>query len=507
MKSNLIVSYFLSIVISFLFIFSCGNVAEEAVQKITDEALKNLCPVATADTYTVVSGGTLTTTFNNGVLSNDADPGGGAMSASVILVPKNGTLALNTDGSFTYVHDGSGTGEDKFLYVASNTTCDNTFEPEFSSMAEVIITITEQPSLPSGSVYVAGYYNENATDYGCYWTDDNGDGIWDRTVLEDARIIEDIAVHNGKVYAVGETTWAIGEQDPAIWIDGVKTELKTPNMDESWGGATAFSIAFDGNDIYVSGNYASKKVALGAVSGACYWKITPGNPEGQHVPLTNNNVSSDAYGIAVLNGEPISVGWYMGGHNIYPAKWIGTKMSKLDNKNDGEGQDIVVDGNDYYISGWTDNARNATHYYPTVWKNGQNKRKKLTEGIICDNLMPKEDRMAHATGIERKNGKTYVAGATQFDISVWHPTYWTDIEFDSKNYQGTVHEPTALSDGSTWGCGVGDSEMRDIGVLNGETIAVGSFGTTPFAAIWFNGVRHTIETNKMSEAFAIFIDE
>ena len=89
MKSNLIVSYFLSIVISFLFIFSCGNVAEEALQNITDEALKNLCPIATPDTYTVVSGGTLTVTFSNGILSNDADPGGGAMSASIIITPKN----------------------------------------------------------------------------------------------------------------------------------------------------------------------------------------------------------------------------------------------------------------------------------------------------------------------------------------------------------------------------------------------------------------------------------
>ena len=166
--------YPLFLVFSFLFIFRCGNVAEDVLQNITDEAKKNLCPIATPDTYTVVSGGTLTVTFSNGILSNDADPGGGAMSASIIITPKNGTLSLNADGSFTYVHDGSGTGEDKFLYVASNSTCDNTFEPEFSSMAEVIITITEPPSLPSGSVYVAGYYYENATEYGCYWTDDNG---------------------------------------------------------------------------------------------------------------------------------------------------------------------------------------------------------------------------------------------------------------------------------------------------------------------------------------------
>ena len=53
------------------------------------------------------------------------------------------------------------------------------------------------------------------------------------------------------MYAVGETTWALGEQDPAIWIDGQKIELNTPNKDENWGGATAFSLDFDGENIYI----------------------------------------------------------------------------------------------------------------------------------------------------------------------------------------------------------------------------------------------------------------
>ena len=146
MKNSSFLSHYLLVIIFIVsFVFSCGNVAEDVLQNITDEAKKNLCPIATPDTYTVVSGGTLTVTFSNGILSNDADPGGGAMSASIIITPKNGTLSLNADGSFTYVHDGSGTGEDKFLYVASNSTCDNVFEPEFSSMAEVIITITAAP--------------------------------------------------------------------------------------------------------------------------------------------------------------------------------------------------------------------------------------------------------------------------------------------------------------------------------------------------------------------------
>ena len=90
MKNSSFLSHYLLVIIFIVsFVFSCGNVAEDVLQNITDEAKKNLCPIATPDTYTVVSGGTLPVTFSNGILSNDADPGGGAMSASIIITPKN----------------------------------------------------------------------------------------------------------------------------------------------------------------------------------------------------------------------------------------------------------------------------------------------------------------------------------------------------------------------------------------------------------------------------------
>ena len=81
------------------------------------------------------------------------------MSATIVVGPQAGTVTLNKDGSFTYKHNGSGAGEDNFVYVASNSTCDNTKEPEVSSMAPVIIKITEGggPTLTS-NVYIAGDY-------------------------------------------------------------------------------------------------------------------------------------------------------------------------------------------------------------------------------------------------------------------------------------------------------------------------------------------------------------
>jgi hypothetical protein len=97
----------------------------------------------------------------------------------------------------------------------------------------------------------------------------------------------------------------------------------------NWGGATAFSLDFDGENIYISGNYASQKASFGGVSSACYWIVNSNNPSGKHYPL-ENGVSSDAFAIAIRYGQPISVGWYMDEHKIIPAKWVESNFDLLD---------------------------------------------------------------------------------------------------------------------------------------------------------------------------------
>jgi hypothetical protein len=216
MKNIKFQNQLITILITFILILGCEGEMEEGVVEISDKAAKNLCPIGKPDEYTVQNGKSLEIDFNKGVLSNDEDPGGGAMSATIVVGPQAGTVTLNKDGSFTYKHNGSGAGEDNFVYVASNSTCDNTKEPEVSSMAPVIIKITDaaNPSAPSGNIYVGGYWYSGGKEYGAYWTDSNNDGKWERTDLPGARIIHDVAVHDGKVYAVGESEW--DEQHPAV---------------------------------------------------------------------------------------------------------------------------------------------------------------------------------------------------------------------------------------------------------------------------------------------------
>ena len=187
------------------------------------------------------------------------------------------------------------------------------------------------------------------------------------------------------------------------------------------------------------------------------------------------------------------------------AKWYGTKVHKLDNKNDGEAWDIVVDGDDYYITGWTDNGRGATKNFPSVWKNNQKVRKRLTEQVICkDKVHDMNFNEANGTGIARKNGKTYVSGWTNFDMAFVHGAYWSDVEFNKNAGLGKIHEQQSLSTGEEKGCGYGMS-YNDIGVLdNGTVVTVGDYG---YAAIAYDGIIHLVEEEKFSTATSLFIPE
>jgi len=81
----------------------------------------NQAPTAAADSYNVTQD-TAFTSNPPGVLTNDADPDGDTLSASVVTPPANGTLSLNTDGSFTYTPNSGFAGSDTFTYRASDGT-------------------------------------------------------------------------------------------------------------------------------------------------------------------------------------------------------------------------------------------------------------------------------------------------------------------------------------------------------------------------------------------------
>ena len=224
MKNIKFQNQLITILITFILILGCEGEMEKGGLQKSDKLTKNLCPVGKGDNYTVQDGKSLEIDFNKGVLSNDEDPGGGAMSASLVIQPQKGTLTLNNDGSFTYKHDGSGAGEDKFVYVASNSTCDNSSEPELSSMAQVIITITQGGSgMPTSNIFIVGDYTSGGEQFACVYTDENSDGSFETLHLPNSFEAMDLKMYDGKLHVVGSGGPA--GDDPMMWVDGVPQKL------------------------------------------------------------------------------------------------------------------------------------------------------------------------------------------------------------------------------------------------------------------------------------------
>jgi VCBS repeat-containing protein len=84
----------------------------------------NDAPVAVADSISVLEGGTATVLVSGAtsVLANDSDAENSTLRAILVNGPAHGTVTLNADGTFVYIHDGSETTTDSFTYRANDGT-------------------------------------------------------------------------------------------------------------------------------------------------------------------------------------------------------------------------------------------------------------------------------------------------------------------------------------------------------------------------------------------------
>jgi VCBS repeat-containing protein len=80
----------------------------------------NTAPVTATDLYTLQEDSSITVSAADGVLKNDSDPQGSAITAVLVAVPQNGTVSLNANGSFNYTPVANFNGTDAFTYSASD---------------------------------------------------------------------------------------------------------------------------------------------------------------------------------------------------------------------------------------------------------------------------------------------------------------------------------------------------------------------------------------------------
>ncbi|NNJ47871.1 MAG: tandem-95 repeat protein, partial [Acidimicrobiia bacterium] len=99
-------------------------------------SIANLTPVAVDDGYSTPED-TLLTVAAPGILGNDSDVDGDALTVTLLTDPTDGTLTQNADGSFTYLPDTGFAGVDSYTYKACDPSgaCDQ---------ATVTITVTDE---------------------------------------------------------------------------------------------------------------------------------------------------------------------------------------------------------------------------------------------------------------------------------------------------------------------------------------------------------------------------
>jgi VCBS repeat-containing protein len=143
-----------------------GNTGSGGAQSDTETITLNIAavndaPVADDDSYTTDEDTPLTI-LAAGVLTNDDDIESDALTvATVVTGPANGSLTVNSDGSFIYIPDAGFSGTDSFTYKANDGTAD-------SNVATVTITVNAVNDAPvitsnGGGATASVNVNENTT--------------------------------------------------------------------------------------------------------------------------------------------------------------------------------------------------------------------------------------------------------------------------------------------------------------------------------------------------------
>ncbi len=112
----------------------------------------NDAPIATDDTYSTNEDTNLVVAVS-GVLGNDVDIDSALLTSLLVLGPTHGTIALNSNGSFTYVPAANYNGSDSFTYKANDGALDSnvaTARITVVSINDAPIAINDSFSVTSG---------------------------------------------------------------------------------------------------------------------------------------------------------------------------------------------------------------------------------------------------------------------------------------------------------------------------------------------------------------------
>ena len=195
----------------------------------------NVAPVALDDSYDVDED-TVLSVAAPGVLGNDTDADGPALTAAVGVLPSNGKLVLDPDGGFTYAPNPGFNGLDSFIYTAS----DGIAASNVATVTIRVAPVNDAPLAVSDSYAVDEDQTLAVGPLGVLGNDSDEDGGALTAVL---------------VAAPGSGALTLGEDGGFSY---------TPNRDFS--GTDTFS--YEANDGQARSNVATVTVTVAAVNDA-----------------------------------------------------------------------------------------------------------------------------------------------------------------------------------------------------------------------------------------------
>lgn len=205
-------------------------------------------------------------------------------------------------------------------------------------------------------------------------------------------------------------------------------------------------------DVYVAGYQTHLSDSY---SSAKYWKNST------EVVLGTNDLSSQAYGIAVSGSDVYLAGRSFRGSNDIACYWKnGVEVDLTDGSTEAEADSIFVQGNDVYVSG-------RENFAAKYWKNG-------TPVMLNGNAV--------VGSISVSGSDVYVAGWKYGNVQI-DPTHWVDYPIALYWKNGVE---TDLSDGRI------SAQASSVFIYGTDVYAAGSSSSATYATdniptYWKNG--------------------
>ncbi len=290
-----------------------GLVDSNVVTVTINVAAVNDTPIASADSYSTNQNAPLVVPAR-GVLSNDTDGDGDALTAALVSGPAHGTLTLNADGSFSYTPTTGYNGPDSFTYTAADATLT-------SAATTVSITVLPPPP-PSAKFYVVDQDRTATYQYSAAGTPITNNGL-NRSNSKPRGIASNslgttqwVVDGGGSVFVYDNNGTLLGSWQPqnvgkpeGITVWGNNLWLVDPSNDRVYffsGGASLLSGRINATSSFAlnSGNLNSTDIVT---DGAHLWVVNDTTTTDKVFRYTTAGALEGSWSISTTNPSPSGI--------------------------------------------------------------------------------------------------------------------------------------------------------------------------------------------------------